>query len=92
MKTRLQKWGNSLALRVPKSFAAELRLAENAPVDMVLEDGALVVRPGKDGTWDLGSLLEGITEENLRPAWDREAAAEDAGPEEGEPGTNGHGR
>lgn len=27
MKTCVQKWGNSLALRIPKSFAAEVGLA-----------------------------------------------------------------
>ena len=30
MKSRVQKWGNSLALRIPKSFAVEAGLARTA--------------------------------------------------------------
>lgn len=72
MKTRIQKWGNSLAVRIPKSFAAGLGLAENGPVDMTLEDGALVIKPDREGTWDLGSLLAQVTDENIHPEWEAE--------------------
>ncbi len=75
MRTRIQKWGNSLAVRIPKSFAAGLGLMENAPVEMTLEDEALVIKPDREGTWDLDSLLGGVTDEktlireiNARPA------------------------
>ncbi len=33
MKTRIQKWGNSLALRIPKSFAVETGLDQDVLVD-----------------------------------------------------------
>ncbi|MFC1972103.1 AbrB/MazE/SpoVT family DNA-binding domain-containing protein [Chloroflexota bacterium] len=33
MKTRVQKWGNSLALRIPKSFATEVGLQRETSVD-----------------------------------------------------------
>ncbi len=36
MKTRIQKWGNSLALRIPKSFALETGLEQDATVDVAL--------------------------------------------------------
>ena len=36
MKTRVQKWGNSLALRIPKSFAAEAGLRANGTVELSL--------------------------------------------------------
>ena len=39
MKTRVQKWGNSLALRIPKSFAAEAGLRVDAPVELALVEG-----------------------------------------------------
>jgi len=84
MKTRVQKWGNSLAVRVPKSFAAGLGLTENAPVELTLEDEALVIKPGREGIWDLDFLLAGVTDENLHAEWEAEAPG--AGPEEnGEP-------
>ena len=39
MRVRVQKWGNSLALRIPKSFASETALASGAEVDLTIEDG-----------------------------------------------------
>jgi len=64
MKSKIQKWGNSLALRIPKSFAEEARVKEGADVDLCLKDGQLVVipiRPRKT----LRELLAGVTSENL---------------------------
>jgi antitoxin MazE len=45
MRTRVQKWGNSLALRIPRSFAVEIGLSENLAVDPCVADGRLVVQP-----------------------------------------------
>jgi antitoxin MazE len=75
MKTRIQKWGNSLAVRIPKSYAEDLGLADNSPAEMSLEDGAIVIKPDRDKVWDLDALLAGVTDDNLHPAWESEAAA-----------------
>lgn len=72
MKTRVQKWGNSLALRVPKSFAAELAWAEGSPVEMTVDGGALSVRTDTERTWELADLLDKVTDENVHPAWETE--------------------
>ena len=72
MKTRILKWGNSLALRVPKAFAEELGWGENAPVEMTVDGGALAVRTDTERTWELAELLEGVTDENVHPAWEAE--------------------
>jgi antitoxin MazE len=69
MKTRVQKWGNSLALRIPKTFAEEAGLDANAAVELSLVDGALVVRGVRDKTPTLEELLEGITNENKPGEW-----------------------
>jgi antitoxin component of MazEF toxin-antitoxin module len=45
MKTTAQKWGNSLAIRVPKRVAEEAGLREKDPVDIEVREGMLVVRP-----------------------------------------------
>lgn len=76
MKTRIQKWGNSLAVRIPRSFARDLGLAFNTPVLIGLEEGALVVRPDKEQIWDLHTLLSGVTAENLHPEWEPEGTGE----------------
>jgi antitoxin MazE len=65
MRTRVQKWGNSLALRIPKSFAAEVGLQKEAPVEISLADGKLVIRPVAEPKPTLKQLLARVTKENL---------------------------
>lgn len=65
MQSRVQKWGNSLALRIPKSFATEIGLADDTPVEISLVEGKLVISPLPVPTYSLEELLAGITTENL---------------------------
>ena len=65
MKTQIQKWGNSLAVRIPKAFAVDLGLAQNSAVELALEDGSIVVRPSPRTQYQLSDLLERVTENNL---------------------------
>ena len=64
MRTRIQKWGNSLALRIPKSFATEIKLKQGSEADVSLVRGKLVVSPVAEAEFTLEYLLSGITEEN----------------------------
>ena len=70
MRTRVQKWGNSLAVRIPKSFAAEAGLRENSAVDLSVSEGRLVVQPSAEEPLSLDALLRGVTDENLHGEWD----------------------
>jgi len=45
MRIRVQKWGNSLALRIPKPFAEEAQVKQGTAVDLSLADGKLVATP-----------------------------------------------
>lgn len=65
MKTRLQKWGNSLALRIPKSFAQEVGLNQDGLVELSLVNGQLIVSPISEPPLTLDALLAGITAENI---------------------------
>jgi antitoxin MazE len=65
MRTQIQKWGNSLALRIPKAFASEAGLTEDAPVDITFVDGKLVIAPVVQPPYSLEALLAGITDENI---------------------------
>ena len=65
MKTRVQKWGNSLALRIPKSFAQEVGMDNETTVEMSLVDGKLVVSPVVKPKPSLEDLLALVTDENL---------------------------
>jgi antitoxin MazE len=74
MRTRIQKWGNSLALRIPKSFALETGLDQDAVVDMALVDGKLIVTPLLAPPITLEALLAGVTDDNLHTEHDTGAA------------------
>jgi antitoxin MazE len=65
MRTRIQKWGNSLALRIPKSFAIESHLDQGSVVELSLVNGKLVIAPVLAAPVSLDGLLAGITEHNL---------------------------
>jgi antitoxin MazE len=69
MKTHVQKWGNSLALRIPKSFAAEARLEKDTPVELSLVKGTLVIQALEEKPLTLDELLRGITDQNLHGEW-----------------------
>jgi len=65
MRTRVQKWGNSLALRIPKSFATEVGLQRETSVELSLADGKLVITPVTEPKLNLKQLLAKVTKENL---------------------------
>ena len=65
MNTKIRKWGNSLGLRIPKSFAAEAGVEEGSEVDMAVEDGKLVIRPLRQRRYDLSDLLRKVKPDNL---------------------------
>jgi len=75
----VQKWGNSLALRIPKPFATEIGLRRNSPVEVSLVEGRLVIVPVVEPALTLEHLLAQVSEDNLHgeietgPAVGREA-------------------
>lgn len=69
MTTTVQRWGNSLAIRIPKVFALEAGLEENTEVEIGVRGGTLVVRPARKD-WTLDELLAGITSSNIHGAAD----------------------
>jgi antitoxin MazE len=70
MRIRIQKWGNSLALRIPAAFARETGIGSGAEVDLTLDAGRLVITPSSVGEYSLAELLDGITDDNLHGAVD----------------------
>ncbi len=65
MKTRVQKWGNSLALRIPKSFAIEVGIQRETPVEISLANGKLIITPIAKTKPALKQLLSKVTKGNL---------------------------
>ncbi len=65
MVRRVQKWGNSLALRIPRVLASEIGLGPDTPVELSLVKGKLIVEPVREPTVTLDELLDRVTKENL---------------------------
>ena len=65
MVTKLVKWGNSLGLRIPKSFAKEAGVDEGSAVDLSLEGDRLVIRPVRKARYKLSNLISEIRDDNL---------------------------
>ncbi|MEW6219537.1 MAG: AbrB/MazE/SpoVT family DNA-binding domain-containing protein [Thermodesulfobacteriota bacterium] len=72
MQATLRKWGNSVGLRIPAGLLAELHLSENSIVDLLVDNGRLIVAPARKRSWKytLSELLAGVTEENSHPETD----------------------
>jgi antitoxin MazE len=65
MKAQIQKWGNSLALRIPRSFASESNIEQGSIVDLTVVEGRLIVEPVSRNKYTLEQLLEGVSKKNI---------------------------
>ncbi len=65
MKVQVRKWGNSLAVRIPKTFAADLGVAQDSSVELSVEDGCLLIRPSVAPRYELAALLASVTPKNV---------------------------
>jgi antitoxin MazE len=65
MLTKVQKWGNSLALRIPKAFALDAQLENDSVVEVSLVDGHIVIKPVATSKWSLEQLLSGVKSNNI---------------------------
>lgn len=70
MRVKIQKWGNSLAIRIPKTFAKEIKIEQGSEVDLSTIEGQLVAKPINEYEYSLEELLAGVTEENLHAEFD----------------------
>ena len=70
MQTKVKKWGNSLALRIPKLFASDANLKLNEMVDISIDQGSIIITPIGEKEYSLGELLKGISKNNLHGEFD----------------------
>lgn len=75
MQTQIKKWGNSLALRIPKSFALDANLRQNEIVDLSIEKERIIITPAGEKEYSLDELLEGVNENNLHGEFNTGAPA-----------------
>lgn len=65
MTKKIKKWGNSLAIRIPKKQADELGLREDSEVSIERNNDKLVISPKNK---KLKDMLKKVTEENKHSA------------------------
>ena len=65
MLTKVQKWGNSLALRIPKAFALDAQLENDSFVEITIVEGQIIITPIAAPGWILEELLAGINKKNI---------------------------
>lgn len=65
MQTTIQKWGNSLAIRIPKSFASETKINNGTEVDLLIKNNQLIISPIEKEKYSLDAFLSEITDSNI---------------------------
>jgi antitoxin MazE len=64
MNATVQKWGNSLALRIPRSLAKDVHLHQGSVVEVAVLEGKMVVKPKGQHNYSLSQFLKAITKNN----------------------------
>ncbi len=64
MTTIVQKWGNSLALRIPSALAKDVHLHQGSMVEVAVVEGKMVIEPKGQRGFSLAQMLKGITKDN----------------------------
>ena len=73
MVTKVRKWGNSLALRIPKTLAREVRVREGMEINVTSNGGDLILSPRRRRRrpkYTLQELLSKVTPQNIHPEID----------------------
>ena len=70
MVTKVQKWGNSLAVRIPKALAEEAGLEAGKPVDVRYVNGEIRIRRRRRKRYDLDKLLASVPDNYDEGEWD----------------------
>lgn len=64
MKATVQKWGNSLAIRIPKNITKDTNVSEGSTINIMVDNGKIILSPTKK-EYSLKELLKNITNENI---------------------------
>jgi antitoxin MazE len=70
MNATIQKWGNSLALRIPKAVARDTQLKNGSVVNLAVRKGMVIIEPVKKSTYQLDELLKGVSKKNIHASVD----------------------
>jgi antitoxin MazE len=65
MHVRVQKWGNSLAVRIPKPLAQDAEVKEGTVVNLAVSEGKVIATPVRKKKLSLKQLLAKVNKKNL---------------------------
>jgi antitoxin MazE len=65
MQVRVQKWGNSLAIRIPKPLAEDAKVEEGTVLNLAVSEGKVVATPVKKSKQSLKQMLTNVSRKNL---------------------------
>jgi len=65
MRLQIQKWGNSLAFRIPKAFAQEIKISQGSEVDVGIKESCIVLKPMSKKKILLKDLLTRVNKSNI---------------------------
>jgi antitoxin MazE len=65
MRSKVQLWGNSLALRIPKYIANQIQIKNGVEIDVSLEEEKIIIKPIKAKKESLEQLLSKIEKKNI---------------------------
>ena len=67
LKTRVSKWGSSLAVRIPKAIAEEWGVKEGTQIELTREGNGVNLRKRR---YDLDEMIESMKGADLHPEVD----------------------
>lgn len=70
MTTTIQKWGNSLALRIPKNVARDIPLENGSLVNLTVQDGKVIIELARTPKYHLDDLLKNVSKKNMHSSVD----------------------
>lgn len=65
MKTKLKKWGNSLAVRIPNAFIKQTNMVEDEYISLYMQDNKIIIEGFKDKEYSLDELVSHINKNNI---------------------------
>ena len=68
MEARIQKWGNSLGIRIPMTIIKDLSLKNGSTVEIEELEDKIIINPIKKN--DAMDLINQITAENIHSEYD----------------------
>lgn len=69
MATKVQQWGNSLGIRIPRQVANKLGITKGSMLELITDEDKIILKPVKDSP-TLEELVSKITDENRHEEMD----------------------